>query len=477
MPNILSQLEADLDPAVAARFLAVATDYLAACGRRDGAVSTSRSPAELYGIFDEALPREGHDVDAVIARLREDVVAHANHLYHPRYVGHQVSAPLPVAIWTEPLIGALNQSLAVAEMSPSGTALETRVIRWMTELAGLGAEAGGTLTSGGTEATVTALLAARGALLPDAWKDGVGGEAPVVVCGEHAHYSVARAAGTIGIGTANVRAVPSRELRMDVDVLQAMLSGLADEGRRVLAVVATAGSTATGSFDDLDAIASSCEAHGAWLHVDGCHGASALLSREHRHRLRGIERARSIAWDPHKMMLLPLSVGALLVRDERVLERAFAQEAPYLFHGGDDGRAWDQGVRSAQCSRRADVVKMWVALQRYGANGLGAAHDHLCALAQHFHARIAADPAFEALHVPESNILCFRHRGHPGMTDAERDAHNLALRERYNRSGHGWITTTILAGRRVLRVTLMNWRTTPADCDAIVDRLGALASV
>lgn len=473
MSDILSQLEADLAPSVAARFLAVATDYLAACGRREGAVSTPKSPAELYGIFDEALPQDGHDVDAVVARLREEVVAHANHLYHPRYVGHQVSAPLPAAIWTEPLIGALNQSLAVAEMSPTGTALETRVIRWMTGLAGWGDGAGGTLTSGGTEATITALLAARAALLPGAWKDGVGGAAPVIVCGEHAHYSVARAAGTIGIGTANVSAVPSRDLRMDVTALEALLAQRADAGRPVLAVVATAGSTATGSFDPLDEIASLCEAHGTWLHVDGCHGASALLSAAHRHRLHGIERAQSIAWDPHKMMLLPLSAGALLVRDERALARAFAQEAPYLFHDSDDGRVWDQGVRSAQCSRRADVIKMWVALQRYGAGGLGAVHDHLCSLAQEFHAGVEAHPAFETLHAPESNILCFRHVGRAGMTSAQLDAHNLALRERYNRSGHGWITTTILGGRRVLRVTLMNWRTTTGDCASIIEQLAA----
>ena len=470
--DVLRQLEADLDPQVAARFVQIATDYLAACGRRDGPVSGAVSAAELYRRFDEPLPRGSASTDAVLQRLRDEVIADANHLYHPRYVGHQVAPPLPVAIWTEPLIAALNQSLAVAEMSPTATAIETRLVRWMAELVGWGPGAGGTLTSGGTEATITALLAARAAAIPEAWVQGMPTPAPVVICGEHAHYSIARAAGTIGLGTANVVVVPSRELRMDVAALATALDAARDAGRLVLAVVATAGTTATGSFDDLEAIATLCDARDIWLHVDGCHGASALLAEGHRHRLRGLARARSLAWDPHKMMLLPLSVGALVVRDEAALERAFAQQAPYLFHGSDDARTWDQGIRSAQCSRRADAIKMWVAVQRHGAGGLGAIYAHLCALAQEFHRLVEAHPDFAALHAPESNILCFRHAGAPGMTDAEVDAHNLALRERYNRSGHGWITTTVLGGRRVLRVTLMNWRTTAADCAAIVERLG-----
>ncbi|HEU5174362.1 MAG TPA: pyridoxal-dependent decarboxylase [Gemmatimonadaceae bacterium] len=475
MTDILHELDADLAPEVARRFLAVTTGYLADTGRRDDPVSTARSNADLYARFDEPLPARGQAVEAVVQRLRDDVVTDANHLYHPRYVGHQVSAPLPAAIWTEPLIGALNQSVAVAEMSPTATAIETRVVRWMTELVGWSAGAGGTLTSGGTEATITALLAARAQAMPDAWTQGVGAANGVIVCGEHAHYSVARAAGTLGLGTANVVTVPSRGWRMDTDAFGATLERLAGEGRTIIAAVATAGSTATGSFDDLEAIGDACERRGIWLHVDGCHGASALLSPTHRDRLRGVSRAQSIAWDPHKMMLLPLSVGALLVRDERVLERAFAQKAPYLFHAGDDERAWDQGVRSAQCSRRADAIKLWVALQRYGANGLGALYDHLCGIARTFHALVQQHPALEALHVPESNIFCFRWVGDRSLDEAALDTRNLALRERYNRSGHGWITTTVLDGRRVLRVTVMNWRTTEDDCRAIVEELVRIA--
>jgi L-2,4-diaminobutyrate decarboxylase len=310
----------------------------------------------------------------------------------------------------------------------------------------------------------------------------VGAEPPVLVCGEHAHYAVGRAAGEMGIGLRHVVAVPSRDYRMDAEALERTLADLEASGRAVLAVVATAGSTATGAFDDLAAAADACERRGHWLHVDGAHGASALLSPAHRARLRGLARAHSLAWDPHKMLLLPLAAGVVLVREERWLEAAFAQKAPYLFHpsrrpgqapSDELERSWDQGLRSFQCSRRFDALKVWVAFQRYGADGLGALYEHLCATAARLHARLAAHPAFEPLHPPEANILCFRWTGAAGADGAALDALQHPLRARYNRSGAGWVTATVLDGRPVLRVTVMNPRTADAHLDALLAGLDA----
>jgi L-2,4-diaminobutyrate decarboxylase len=474
---ILAELESDMTPAAASQFTALATGYLADTRTASGPVSSPRSSRELAARFDEPMPMDGRPLDEVVARLRDDVLPDCNHLYHPRYVGHQVSAPLPAAIWTESFTAALNQSIAVAEMSPVGTVMEHRVIRWMCDLVGYGAASGGTLTSGGTEATLAGLLAARSAAIPDVWDKGVGAEPPVVVCGEHAHYAVARAVGEMGLGMKNVVVVGSRDWRMDTDALVRALRQLQDAGRRVMAVVATAGSTATGSFDDLETIGLICEARGLWLHVDGAHGASALLSERNRHRVHGLSRARSIAWDPHKMMLLPLSAGVVLVREERDLESAYAQRAPYLFHGGEgEGeRVWDQGIRSFLCSRRADVFKLWVSLQRYGARGLGALYDRLCDVTTNMRDLLMAHPSFEVVHEPECNILCFRWVGDGSMDDETLDTFNRELRERYNRSGAGWITTTVLGGRRVLRVTVMNPRTGPADVAEIIAGVELLA--
>jgi L-2,4-diaminobutyrate decarboxylase len=471
LQTLFSELELDTSAAAAGAFSRLVVDYFDQTRQGAGRVSTAHAPADLAARFREPLPAGGLPLDAVLARLERDVLPDCNRLCHPRSMGHQVSAPLPAAVWTESLTAALNQSGAVWEMSPVGTIIETQVIRWMSDLAGLGPDAGGTFTSGGTEATFAGLLAARHKLRPDAWRDGVGPTPPVVVCGEHAHYAVARAVGELGIGTSNLRVVPSRDYRMDVSALERTLDAASTEGRQVMAVVATAGTTATGSFDDLTSIGKLCEARGTWLHVDGAHGASALLSPVHRARLDGIQYARSIAWDPHKMMLMPLSASVVLVRHEGDLEAAFSQRAPYLFHARDDERSWDQGLRSFTCSRRIDALKVWVGIQRYGSAGLGALYDHLCATARMLAAAIRSRPEFMTLHEPESNILCFRYVGGRAAADESLNALNLRLREEFNRSGEGWITTTMLGGRRVLRATLMNPRVTGADLERVLDGL------
>ena len=476
LTHILAELERDTSTEVADGFARLVAAYFADTRVADGRVSTGETAAALAARFDEPMPQAGRPVTEVLARLERDVIAESNRLMHPRSMGHQVSAPLAVAVWAEALTAALNQSGAVWEMSPVGTIIETQVVRWMCQLAGFGPGAGGTFTSGGTEATFAGLLAARQVALPEAWSRGIGHNPPVVVCGEHAHYGVGRAVGELGLGTDHIVPVPSRDFQMDVAALEQTLDRLSRERRAVMAVVATAGTTATGSFDDLESIGRLCEARGLWLHVDGAHGASALFSSTRRARLAGLHRARSLAWDPHKMMLIPLTASVVLVRDEADLEAAFSQRAPYLFHAGDGERKWDQGVRSFTCSRRIDAFKVWVAIQRHGAAAFGTLYDHLCDTTTTLFEILRARPDVATLHEPQANILCFRYVGDRSRNDEGLDALNLELRTRYNRGGDGWITTTVLGGRRVLRVTLMNPRTTAADVARVVDGLARLGA-
>jgi L-2,4-diaminobutyrate decarboxylase len=465
--NVHEALRADESEETGAQFLGIAARYFARTRLGGGQVSTPLSPTEIAARFEGPMPRAGTSIQEIVERLERDVLPDANKLCHPMYMGHQVCAPLPAAVWTESVISALNQSIAIFEMSPTGTMIEHQVIRWLCDLAGYPSGSGGTLTSGGTEATFTALLAARNAALPGSWDDGVVGDAGYVVYGEHAHYAVTRAIGQLGLGRKRGIPIPSKNFRMDVAHLSEVLQRLAAEKKTVVAVVATAGSTATGSLDDLNSVADVCDEHGVWLHVDGAHGASALFSTNPPKTVQALSRARSLAWDPHKMMLLPLSAGMLLVRDERDLEGAFSQQAPYLFKTEEGQKNPDQGFRSFQCSRRADVLKLWVALYRYGSSGIGELYDGLCARARELHAMIHAHPDFETIHDPESNILCFRHRGS--------DELNKVLRSSFNKNGSGWITSTVLEGRPVLRVTIMNPRTAAEHLSALLDGLAAEA--
>lgn len=483
--ELLAELESDTSLEVGEIFAGVTARYFESTRRGQGQVSTPLTAEELAVRFDEAFPTDGRPVSEIVERLEREVLADANKYYHPMYMGHQTSAPLAVGVWMESVIGALNQSLAVWEMSPTGTTIEHQIVGWLSKLAGYGAGAGGTFTSGGTEANFTAMLAARNVAVPDALEEGVGADPPYVVYGEHAHYAVTRAIGQLGIGKRRGIPIVSRDYRIDVDVLITTLDRLREEGKRVMAVVATAGTTATGSFDDLETIGSLCAERGIWLHVDGAHGASALLSARPPRALNGLKHSRSLAWDPHKMMLLPLAAGMVLTRDERDLEGAFAQQAPYLFHAGKSSRILDQGVRSFQCSRRADVLKLWFVINRFGSRGLGKLYDHLCSTARLLYDAIEERGDFENLHEPESNILCFRYLGEDkkrrrgkktSASEIQRiDALNRELRARYNRKGTGWITATVLNGRPVLRVTMMNPRTGAAHVRALLDGLAAKA--
>jgi L-2,4-diaminobutyrate decarboxylase len=377
-------------------------------------------------------------------RVRQ-LLDNAIQLHHPAYMGHQVCPPFPAAVIADLVISTLNQSTAVWEMSPIGTVIEQEVLRWLIGLAGYPAEALGTAVSGGSAANLTALLAAR-ARRP---------ERRVVVCGADTHYSVARAAAIMG---AEAVSVPTNAAhRIDVDALSALLEKI-----KPMAIVATAGSTATGSFDDLRALAALRDRHDTWLHVDAAHGASVLLAPSLRHLVDGLDRADSLSWDPHKMMWMPLSLGAVLVRDGVWLRRAFSADAPYLFHGSTD----NLGEMTIQCSKRADAVKLWLTLQMAGTEPIVRALEHVTAMTRYLYERVLASDDFEAMHEPEFNIFCFRHRR----------GDNAQLREHVIRSGEAWITSTVLKGERVLRVTMINPRTEREHVDALLESLRRAAA-
>ena len=401
--------------------------------------------------------------------------AGAIQLHHPSYMGHQVCPPFPTAVIADLVISTLNQSTAVWEMSPVATLVEQEVTRWLARRAGYDDQSLGTAVSGGSAANLTGLLAARARWAASSDRSA---QRAVILCSADAHYSVARAASVMGIGSDCVIKVPTDDAhRLDPRALDPLLAALAgEEGRSVMAVVATAGSTATGAFDELSAIAALCRKHEVWLHVDAAHGASVLLSDRLRPLVSGLGEADSFAWDPHKMLWMPLSFGVILVRDGQWLRRAFQADAPYLFHAE---RATDNlGEMTIQCSKRAEAVKLWMTLQIAGTGPLESALDSVTATTRDLYERVVASDDFEAMHVPQFNIFCFRYLGpSAARIPAESlDARNGALREALIRSGRAWITSTVLKGARVLRVTMINPRTTSAHAGGMLDAVRELAS-
>jgi len=382
------------------------------------------------------------------------ILDHSIQLHHPAYMGHQVCPPFPSAILGDLLISTLNQSTAVWEMSPIGTVIEQEIVRWLADRAGYPPESLGTAVSGGSAANLTGLLAARAR-----WRARGGEGSPVILASADTHYSAARAAAIMDIGDV-IKIETDDRHRMNVDALERALRA---HGANVLAVVATSGSTATGAFDELEKIREI--AGDTWLHVDAAHGASVLLSEKLRHLVAGLDRADSFSWDPHKMLWMPLSLGAILVRDGQWLRRAFEADAPYLFHA--ERELDNLGAVTIQCSKRADAIKLWLTLRMFGTQPFTEALDKVTEITRYQYEQLAASDDFEPMHEPEFNILCFRYRGS--------DEQNLELRERLIRTGEAWITSTVLKGRRVLRVTMINPRTERTHVDAMLESLRRLA--
>jgi L-2,4-diaminobutyrate decarboxylase len=386
-------------------------------------------------------------------------------LHHPAYMGHQVCPPIPQAVIADFVISALNQSNAVWEMSPFATVVEKDLMRWLADQVGYPAESAGTAVSGGSAANLTALLAARARWTSERGKSG---GKPIVLCSADSHYSVARAAVILGLPKDAIVRVPTDDRhRLDPASLEKVLRS----GVEPMAIVATSGSTATGSFDDLPALVELRNRYGTWLHVDGAHGASLLLSARMRHLVAGIADADSLSWDPHKMMWMPLSMGAVLVRDSKWLRAAFQADAPYLFDARQS--EWNIGETTIQCSKRSDIVKLWLTLKTVGVEPIAAALEHVTAVTRLLYERVRDSSDFEALHEPPFNIFCFRYRGDGSQTDL--DALNQSIRDRIIRSGKAWITTTVLKGVRALRVTLINPRTGEREVEALLDLVRRLA--
>ena len=412
-----------------------------------------------------------------LEELVSKVLAASHHIHHPRYIGHQVTAPAPLIALTGLVGSLLNNSMAVYEMGPASTAMERRVVAWMAAQLGFGAGADGVLTSGGSVGNLTALLAARQARAGyDVWARGTHEQPLAVLVSEQAHYSVRRAAAIMGLGEDGVVLVPTdARFRLRAEALPDALERAQRAGRRVVAVVASAGSTATGALDPLDAVADFCAAHDLWLHVDGAHGAALALSPRHRPRLAGIERADSVVWDAHKMMLTPGLVTAVLFREGARSYEPFAQEASYLFGGAAPEDEWfNYAHRTLECTKRMKSLELYVALSVLGTRLFGDYVAGMVDLAAELALRLRETRDFELAVEPECNIVCFRHL-RPGLEGPALDRLQEAVRRALVAEGGFYIVQTRLPAGVFLRTTLMNPLTTPADLAALLEAIRRIA--
>jgi L-2,4-diaminobutyrate decarboxylase len=440
---------------------------------------SGRGPAELADLLGGSpCGPEGVDLAAVLKELR-GVVENSVALWHPFTAAHLHCPPLIPALAAEVVLTGLNQSMDSFDQAPIATVLEQHLLRWLCDEAGLPPTADGTMTPGGTISNYTALLLARDAWCQErlGWRVQEWGLPPEasrfrILCSELAHFSVAKSAAQLGLGTGAVVPVAAdRHFQTCPRDLARQLARLKSEGLFPIAVVATAGTTDFGSIDPLPALAAIAHAAGAWVHVDAAYGGALLFSERHRDRLAGLELADSVTLDFHKLFWQPISCGALLVRDAAGFD-LIKLNADYLNPEEHETLGIpDLVTRSVLTTRRFDALKLWVSLRVLGRRELAAMIDHTLELASLAHAAIARHPRLEPVHEPRLGCVVFRYR--PRDPDAEADDLNAAIPRELFDAGRAVIGHTRVGGRPCLKFTFLNPCTSPADVEELVEMVAA----
>ena len=397
--------------------------------------------------------------------LLEEVLAQSNRLHDPRYAGHQVAVPLPQLAWLQAATALLNNGMAIDEMGPASSPMEEAVMQELAQFMGLGSGASGILCHGGTLASLTALLAARQQKASgNSWKDGSARPCAVMVS-EQAHYCVDRAVRVMGwgaAGTVKVRTLGNHQI--DPEALQESLEEATAQGMEVIAVVGNACTTSTGTFDDLEMLASFAQQNDLWLHVDGAHGAAQVFSERNKAPLKGMEMADSVAMDFHKMLGVPALCTGLFYRNGSDAYAAFSQEAAYLYENEQE-EWWDLSKRTFECTKRMLSVAVFGIWEAHGHKLWESLVDRLVNRAQTAAHAIVQRSSWQLFAQPHSNIVCFRLNG----------ADNAALRHAMLEHGPHYIVKTVLNGETWLRCTFQNPLTEDSDIEALLDRLEELA--
>jgi len=441
-------------------------------------VAPEATPAELVELFDEPFPETGIPIDEILRRFRTEIAPNAMGVPSPRYFGQFNPTPLPIGVWADTLSSTLNQNAGAWRNGPTSATIEARVLRWLCELLGYGPDSFGTLASGGSEANLIALKCARDNAHRDIKSDGlhVAGGDLVIYASEQCHYSIEKSADMLGLGRNSVRKISTdSQFHVQLDGLQREISNDRQAGKIPCCIVGVAGATSSGVLDSLDELAVIARENKCWYHVDAAYGGALAFSDQHKVKLRGIELADSITIDPHKWMFVPFSCGATLVRDgKRVLRDAFDITVEYLAEdrGGADVE-FDFFRYGQMGTRRFNSLKLWMSLKFMGRKGYARVVERQIELTNHLAERMEQLDDFERVSPVETAVCCFRFvpKSYGQVSDAHLDALQGRLQQVIERSGEAWLTTTVLHGRRVMRVNVNSFLTEQRHIDDLVELL------
>ena len=454
-------------------------------------VYVQADPEQVAAAFEEPLPEDGEDPDAILDTVEESVIPYATHNPSPRYFGFVMGSGTPLAPLADAIAATINMNVGAWHPAPSATEVERRCIQWLAEAIGYPSDTGGLLTSGGTMANFTALMAAlREQTGYETTNSGLqGGDRPrytLYMADHEGHSSVVRAADMLNLGRDAVRLVPSHDdFTMDVAALEQMLSADEEDGDVPFCVIGQAGSINVSAIDPLAEIADVCTEHELWFHVDGACGAVGAMVPEFEARYDGMERADSVTLDPHKWLSIPYECGGILVEDQEVLAKTFAMDASYLRGSiAEAPEEFDYYEFGPQLSRGFRALKLWMSLKYYGLDGYRTLLRKSVACAEHLDTLVRAHDDFAAVQEPNLFIYSFRYVpadlqavfADPPSVPLERvyqylDHLNQDIADDIVQGGLAFLTTTTIRGRRTLRMSICSHRTTTTDIETVFDGL------
>lgn len=392
----------------------------------------------------------------------------------PGYIGHLDTMPATASIVGDFLAAAVNNNMLSLEMSPVLSQIENALLKQIAQVFGFDEKAGGVMVSGGSLANLEALAVARNFAFESLEKGVVSlDKQPVLFASEAAHTSINKAAMLLGLGTAAVVSVKTNaDSQMDVSALESAIEQAKAEGKAPFCVVATAGTTTTGNIDTLPQIARIAEKYNLWFHVDAAYGGALAFTDSERHRLKGIEYADSVTFNPQKWMYVAKTCAMVLFKDASLLEKHFRVSAPYM-RGNDEFT--NIGEISVQGTHHADVLKLWLSFQHIGRKGFEQLINESYSLTAHLINEIEKRPFLQMASKPEMNIVCFR--GAPDWLDEnEWDDWNARLQNYLLREGNVFLSLPLYRGSRWLRAVLLNPFSNEKTIDAMFDYVDKFAN-
>lgn len=418
----------------------------------------------------QSISSDGRPFSEVYQEMLQTIYANTVLAQHPRYFSCIPSTATPLSWAGDVLTNAYNPHHSCQSNAPAAYLIEKKLIRWMCDLAGYPSESGGLFVSGGSIANLTALTAARDSKLTYEERSRA-----VIYVSDQTHASVSKGLRIIGFRPDQIRIIPTDEaFRMDIcQCTQAIVDDLSQQ-KKPFTIVASVGTTNTGSIDPLPEIAALCRKYDLWMHVDGAFGASALLSPTQKRKLSGIECSDSISWDAHKWMLQTYGCSMVLVRNEAALVHGFAAHPEYLRDAQSEENSiefWDLGP---ELTRPARCLKLWLTVQTLGTDVLGQVIDHGCELAQLAENTIRHLPDWEIISPAQLGIVNFRYAP-VSVSISNLDALNNQISQIMTSSGYAEIFTTELHNKKVLRMCTINPQTTRQDILCTIEKLSAIA--